>query len=167
MNATVVHRLALVGRASVMLIASLASASAGAAGTPIYKCFDKQLGVLYTDVPCKDGEEVDIRAGDADPAALARLQRELDALDRSVERRVAEDRRTALQRQYAAQFAYLPETEPVAYPDEATYAPSGYGFVPYYGYDRARPKALRPSKRFEPQSAVPASLRAASRMPPR
>lgn len=161
MSAVSAHRRAFIGRASLVLVALLASASAGAAGAPIYKCFDKDLGVLYTDVPCKDGEQVDIRAGDADPAAVARLQRQLDALDQSADRRIAEDRRAAIQRQYAAQFAYLPENSISTYPDETAYAPYGYGFVPYYGYDRPRPKPMRPGRRLENQYAVPASPRSA------
>jgi hypothetical protein len=45
------------------------------AATTVYKCFDVTLGVLYTDQPCK-GEQMDIRAGEADPVAVAELQRE-------------------------------------------------------------------------------------------
>jgi hypothetical protein len=50
-----------------------------AAKTPIYKCLDKNLGLLYTDEPCKDGEQLNIRAGDADSAAVARPERQRDA----------------------------------------------------------------------------------------
>jgi hypothetical protein len=52
---------------------------------------------VYTDVPCKDGERLDVRAGDADPAAIARLDREREALDRSVAQRIADERRATLE----------------------------------------------------------------------
>src|SRR5262245_65807441 len=63
---------------SLVIFASLllGTGVAHAASTPIYKCFDKHLALVYTDVPCKDGEQLDLRAGDADPAAVARLERE-------------------------------------------------------------------------------------------
>ncbi len=158
------HRSVLAGCASLVLIALLVSASAAAATAPIYKCFDRNLGVLYTDEPCKGGERVDIRAGDADPAAVARLQHQRDALEQSADRRIAEDRRAALQRQYTAQYAYPPENELGAYPDQAAYAPYGYGVVPYYARNGGRAKALRPRERIERQHAVPASPRPAPRM---
>jgi hypothetical protein len=45
---------------------------------------DKNLGVLYTDEPCKEGEQLNVRAGDADPAAVARLERQRDAPTRAL-----------------------------------------------------------------------------------
>src|SRR5437016_7592482 len=71
----------------------VAVAPATAADTAIYKCFDNHLGLVYTDLPCKDGEKLDIRAGDADPAAVARLERMRDQLDQSAARRIVDDRR--------------------------------------------------------------------------
>jgi len=74
----------------------------GAAALPIYKCMDKSAGIVYTDIPCKDGERMnDLRAGNADPAAIARLDREREAWDRSTAQRLAEERRATLeQRRY-------------------------------------------------------------------
>ena len=69
---------------------------AGATALPIYKCTDRSLGIVYTDVPCKDGERLDVRAGDPDPVAIARLDREREALDRSVAQRIADERRATL-----------------------------------------------------------------------
>jgi hypothetical protein len=66
-----------------------------AATKPIYKCLDKNFGLLYTDEPCKEGEQLDIRAGDADPAAVARLERQRDALDQSAAQRIADMHRAA------------------------------------------------------------------------
>jgi hypothetical protein len=67
-----------------------------AATTPIYRCLDSNLGLLYTDEPCKDDEELNIQAGDADPAAVARLERVRDALDQSAAPRMAEPHRATV-----------------------------------------------------------------------
>jgi hypothetical protein len=74
------------------------------AATTVYKCFDKTLGVLYTDLPCT-GEQMNIRAGDADPVAVAELQREREALSRSAAQRIADNRRAAPEREFVAQAA--------------------------------------------------------------
>ena len=74
-------------------LAWLAPLSGLAATEPIYKCIDANLRVAYTDVPCKNGEQLDIHAGEADPAAMARLQRERDRLDQSAAQRIADQQR--------------------------------------------------------------------------
>jgi len=79
----------------------LAPLSGLATTAPIYKCVDANLRLLYTDEPCKGGEQMNIRAGDADPAAVARLQRERDAFDQRAAQRVADQRR---QQDWAAQY---------------------------------------------------------------
>ena len=57
--------------------AALFGAFAAAAGAQtVYRCDDGKGGVLYADVPCKQGIRVDIPSGKADPAAIERLQRE-------------------------------------------------------------------------------------------
>ncbi|MFO1396762.1 MAG: hypothetical protein U1F48_06835 [Burkholderiales bacterium] len=118
------------------LTAALAAGSAAAA--PIYKCFDRSLGVLYTDEPCK-GELVDIRAGNADPVALAELQREREAVSRSAAMRIA-----ANQRAPDAPVVTYVEPPPVV---AAPYVDYGYGYPGVYGYapraDRGRPDAER------------------------
>lgn len=120
--------LQLVQRSLIALAASLFGiAAAQAANTPIYKCFDKHLALVYTDVPCKDGEELDLRAGDADPAAVARLERERELLSQSAAQRIADERRAALERDLADRSRPV-MAEPNA-PDQ--YADYGYG---YYGY---------------------------------
>jgi hypothetical protein len=78
-------------------VITMASGTTWAAATTVYKCFDKNLGVLYTDVPCK-GEQMSIRAGEADPVAVAELQRERDALSRSAAQRIADSCCAALDR---------------------------------------------------------------------
>ena len=95
----------------------------------IYKCLDRSLGILYTDVPCKEGERLDVRAGDADPAAIAQLAREREALDRSAAQRIADERRATLQRRY-----YDPGPAYLG-PDVAAYAEAPDYYSPYgYGY---------------------------------
>ena len=140
--------------ASLVYLAGIASA----AGTPIYKCFDKNLGLLYTDVPCKDGEQLDLRPGDADPASVARLERERDRLDQSVAQRILDERRAALQRD----LVYGPRDD-VFYggggPDYSPDYDSGYGYpllaYPYYSHPRPKrphmpPRIVAQAPRFAP-----------------
>ena len=140
-------------------IFALAVGTSAAGTTQVYKCFDKHLGVLYTDEPCKDGERLDIRAGDADPTALARLQRERDALDQSAAQRITDERRAALQRNIVAQSAYVPYVPEGAYgpyAGEAAYVPYGYyALAPYYRDNGRHATGKRSPKRFERTHAVP------------
>ena len=89
-------------QAIVALCVALLVPAGASAATPIYKCLDRNLGLVYTDEPCKDGERMNIRAGDADPAAVARLERARDAIDQSVAQRITDQRRAADQRDLAA-----------------------------------------------------------------
>jgi hypothetical protein len=134
------HRSSTLGSAlratlALALIGAIAP-NAVAAASPIYKCFDKSLSVVYTDLPCRDGEVVDIRAGNADPAAIARLERERDALDRSSAQRITDLRRAQLERSFStANYgpdygAYAPGYDGETYADAGLYLPYGYG----YGY---------------------------------
>jgi hypothetical protein len=97
-----------------------------AATTPIYKCLDKNLGLLYTDEPCKEGEQLNIRPGDADPAAVARLERLRDALDQSASQRIADLRRAPAEGRSASRSQYEPLDERGSY----DYGPA---YVPDYG----------------------------------
>ena len=145
-----------VSRVAQVAIALLALMSAAAlAATPIYRCLDRNLGVLYTDEPCRDGERMDIRAGDADLAAVARLERERDALDRSAAQRITDERRAALQRRYAVQPMYGPEETVAAYADASEYMPYGYGFVSPSSSARPRASGMRHDRRTEGQHVVP------------
>ena len=133
---------------------AIASDYALAATSTVYKCFDKNLAVLYTDEPCK-GEQLNIRAGDADPVAVAALQREREALSRSAAQRIADNRRAALDREYAAQWAYRPAEVLPPYADADVYYPAGYGFVPYSAAKRPRQPDVQPFRRFERERFVP------------
>lgn len=68
---------------------ALAAGTADAAVTSVYKCFDRNLNVVYTDQPCR-GEHLSIETGIVDHAAVAELQREREAVTRSAAQRVAE-----------------------------------------------------------------------------
>ena len=113
--------------------AVLGCSHAGAA--TIYKCFDRSLGVLYTDEPCK-GEALDIRPGSADPVALAELQREREALSRSAAQRIADTRRPL--ETPVMTYVAPPESMPSPYFDYGYPAYWG-GYVPngYRGTDRS------------------------------
>ncbi len=118
-------------RAALAALAIGAALPASAAVTTVYKCFDRNLGVLYTDQPCR-GEQLDIEAGHADPAAIAELQREREALSRAMAQRIADNRRA-------------PEDAPayVMVPPQAgseIYYPAGWGYGAPYAEDRGRPR---------------------------
>src|SRR6476659_855136 len=114
-----------------------------AAGTPIYKCFDRNLGLLYTDEPCKEGEQMDLRPGDADPAAVARLERLRDALDQSASQRIADMRRVPAEGKVASrsQYPLLDEGGPYDYgpPYVSDYGIVAHRFVHHRGM-RLRPQ---------------------------
>ena len=133
-------------------VVAIASAPTWAAATTVYKCFDKNLGVLYTDEPCK-GEKLIIRAGEADPLAVAELQREREALSRSAAQRIADNRRAALEREYAAQRAYAPAEALPAYAGADGYYPGGYGVIPYPAAKRGRPP-MRDFRRHDRERVV-------------
>src|SRR5439155_10911225 len=80
----------------------LVAPSALATTTTIYKCFDRHLSLVYTDSPCKEGERMDIDAGDANPVAVAKLEHARDMLDRAAAERIADERHAALERGLAA-----------------------------------------------------------------
>jgi len=138
-----------VGALMVLGLLLVAPVSSSAATTPIYKCFDKNLGLLYTDEPCQ-GEVLNIRAGDADPAAVARLERARDALDQSAAQRIVDERRAAAQRDLAA--SYAGGVEPNAYDSTAANAPYDYGVGwGYPGFARHHPPRSRPHRPLEPR----------------
>ena len=140
-------------------IAAAAMALAGparAVNAPIYKCLDNHLNLVYTDLPCKEGEVVDIRAGDADPAAVARLERERDLLDQSAAQRMSDERRAALSPAYPA---WLPEEESPPDTLSGDYGYGGYGFG-YLTYPPLRRPPLhypRPHRPHTVRATVPAT----------
>jgi hypothetical protein len=144
----------VLGAALALGLIALACGSAAAATAPIYKCLDRNLGLVYTDVPCKDGERMDLRAGDADPVAVARLERERDALDRSAAQRIADERHAALQRIYSPPD-YAPYYDAAPYAEAAEYFPYWYGVLAYAPVARQRAASARNDRRSARQSVVP------------
>jgi hypothetical protein len=130
----------MLGNIRFVLVASglalVASGSASAATTTVYKCFDRNLTVLYSDEPCS-GEQMNVKTNVADPAALAELQHERDALARSAAQRLADSRRASLERAAAAPWVYVPEEDFGTYAGGAAYVPYGYAGIP-----AGRPKRL-------------------------
>ncbi len=149
-NAILILNLAsAVARALTALgLAVLAILPASAANTPIYKCFDSHLGLVYTDLPCKDGEKLDIRAGDADPAAVARLEHVRDQLDQSAAQRIVDERRAAERIALASRLRRDAEEERSAAATTAAYLPFDYGYVyaPFLPVTRTHPSRARSHK---------------------
>lgn len=128
---------------------------ADAATAPIYKCLGNDLGMIYTDQPCKGGERLDVHAGDADPTAVARLQSARDQLDRSAAARLVEERRAATQRDLAA-WARRQREEDRSATDTSEYAalsPYDYSLPWYSGL--APTHARHPSRPHPPRPAAP------------
>jgi hypothetical protein len=141
----------------VLLLFALAlmPASAPATGAAIYKCFDNRLGLVYTDLPCKDGEKLEIRAGEADPDAVARLDRIRDQLDQSAAQRISDERRAAAQRAYADQLRQeAEERTPPAY--AGAYEPYfDYGYVAYPPFAERHPPREKPRKADRARGSAP------------
>lgn len=139
---------------------TLGIASAHAEGMPIYKCLDRNLGIVYTDLPCKDGEKLDLRPGSADPAAVARLERDREELNMAAQQRLADERRASLQRDLA--YYSQPPAPIMVGPGPQDYSTDygdyGYGYplfaYPSYGMRSRFPRAnpfIKPSQpRFAP-----------------
>jgi hypothetical protein len=109
----------------------------GMAATPIYKCVGPDMRVLYTDVPCSNGERLDIRAGDADPDAVSKVERERDALARSATQRIEDERRASTTRQVAAESVDS-RSRNVSADDSPGYYPYGWGWAPSHRDKRPR-----------------------------
>ena len=116
-------------------VLACAAPSATAAVTTVYKCFDRSLGVVYTDQPCR-GEQLDIEAGRVDQNAIAELQREREALSRAVAQRIADNRRAPV-----ASSDYVAAMPPPAESD--VYYDAGWGYYAPYANDRLRDRDHR------------------------
>jgi len=133
-------------------VALLVAGNAWASSTMVYKCFDRNQGVLYTDEPCR-GEQMNVQVTDANPLAVAELQRERDALARSTAQRLADGHRAALDNAYAAQYVYPPGEDAGAYTDANGYFPY-YGTLAYASGRRAHAAAMHPVKQVKRQRVV-------------
>ena len=136
---------ALIAAGALVLAASVADAATAS----IYKCPGANLVVIYTDQPCKGGEQLDIRAGDADAAAVAQLQRVRDQLDWSAAVRIGEERRTAAQRDLAALARRERDEDRSAAYDALPWYPA---FVAMHS---AHPRRPHPPRTAAPRSFAP------------
>jgi Domain of unknown function (DUF4124) len=132
-------------------LALVALASSSMAASPVYKCVDESHQWLYTDVPCKDGEMLDLHAGEADPAAMAKLNR--DAFDLTAARRIADQ-----QRLQQSPVRYAVAEDQAVYEPQYDYGPGWWvpGYVPsrashprsrkllHSGHVPAKPSTPRP-----------------------
>ena len=146
MNVRIGKKRRYAGGSCIAICTLVFAAGSWAASTPIYKCLDKNLGLLYTDQPCKDGEQLDIRPGDADPAAVARLERQRDALDQDAARRIAALRQAPVQGQGAPRLRYDPVDQSGSYDYEPAY-------VADYG-TQSRPSTHRHPKQAPPHPRI-------------
>ncbi len=97
---------------------------------------------------------MNIRAGDADPVAVARLERARDAIDQSAAQRIADQRRAAELRDLAA--SYVSADGRYAYDYAAPYTPYDYGAIGWFpGFARHHPLRPRPPKLMEPRHVAP------------
>jgi hypothetical protein len=143
-----------------LLVVGLLYASFGSswAATPIYKCFDRKSDVVYTDLPCKDGAPLDVRAGDADPVAVARLERARDALDQSAAQRISDMRWAGMQRTVVPPWYGGPAGP--GWADDSADTPydygSGWGFPGFAigGFGNGRPPHKRPRGAFKAQGVA-------------
>lgn len=144
---------------TAMMIAAgalvLATGAADAATALIYKCLGANLVVIYSDQPCNGGEQLDIRAGEADPAAVAQLQRARDQLDWSAAMRIAEERRMAGQRDLAALARRERDEDRSAEYDPAD-GPSPYALLWYPAFGSVHPP--HPQRAHPPRTAAPRSF---------
>lgn len=154
MRAQTAAALKIAGEACLALCFTGFMAGSGwAATTSVYKCVDRNLGLVYTDEPCKDGERLDIRSGDADPAAVARLERQGDALEQSADQRIADQRRAAAAGGLASPLPYGPVEQGGGYDNAPAYL-GYYGLLAYPVMHRhpLRPRQPRrhPVRHFAP-----------------
>jgi len=111
------------------LAAAIGHSVASEAAAPVYKCPDPAGGLMYTDMACKGGEKLDLRAGEANPRAIERLALEQRAASEHFAAQRAAEAFEAAQRR-AADFSpsdapIQPEGEP-----HCAYCGVGYGYAP-------------------------------------
>jgi hypothetical protein len=139
------------------------SAVANAAEVPTYKCVESTGSVLYTDMPCKGGQLLDIRAGASDPAAVQRLEQAQAAFDRYAAQRATDAQIESARRE---ELSLLREEEAARMAADAatTYTDNNYalawGSFPAFvrhPFHRHRPARMPMSARVihKPPMAVP------------
>lgn len=117
----------------------------------VYRCDDGKGGVLYTDAPCRQGAQVDLLPGRADPVAIERLQREQKAFD---ERHAVREARLRAEAQAAREAQRKPAEAPPAPVETYAYPPWAWGG--WTAWPPVPPRPPRPPPPPEPAPYVPA-----------
>lgn len=143
--------------ASMCMFSIVVAAYASTAGAAVYKCTEPGGQVLYSDIPCKGGAVVDVRAGEADPGAIDRLERERVEFERNMSLRRAADEAAAIRRE--ALNAQLREAEAAQRMAEAAANSAPQYYVPAFGFVAPRLKRHAHSHKVTraPRHNVPAS----------
>ena len=127
---------------------SFGIADAIGADTQIYKCSQPNGGVLYTDLACKGGTELNIRLGPIDPAASVRLEHAQAELDATAARRTAEEEMAAARREESTRLQLETDSEQATddpdQPYDSVYAPFGR-----HPHPRHRPPEHDPHTRHD------------------
>lgn len=131
-------------RLALAACACALAAPVAAGTTAVYKCFDRNLNVLYTDQPCA-GELLEIRGGDPDTTALAALQKERDALAKSVQQRIADSRKPP--EAVAPPTPAVPSVALPAYAAGDVFYPAWQASPPHREPRRNRDDAVRDGRR--------------------
>ena len=137
-----------------------------AADTTVYRCPDGNGRVLYTDVPCRNAEVVDLRPGEAAPGAAQRLAAAQAELDAGMQAYRAAEAAAAAQR---ASAAFVPMSPYAALPvADAPY--EDFGYWPWYGGPLNRPDHRPRPPTWPPhvtpvKSVVPATPPRSPRVP--
>jgi len=113
---------------ALLVVAAVFAALPAGATTRVYRCPGDKGVPEYTDQPCKAGAAIEIDAGKPRADASAALQRDRDALDRSMEEWRARDERERMAREAYAQEAQNRAGAEDDYGGSVAYLGGGYGY---------------------------------------
>jgi hypothetical protein len=127
----------------------------------VYRCHGVGGAIEYRDYPCKGGAVVDMKPGEADPAAIARLQRSQAEFDRALaRRRMLEDADRRAEEAARAREVPPPYLLPDAYFPDETYLPAFDYYAPFPpARDRADRRPPKERDRTSKERRVPAVIR--------
>ena len=132
-----------------------------AGGSTVYRCHGADGAIEYRDYPCKGGAVVDMKPGEADPAAIARLQRAQAEFDRALaRRRMLEDADRRAEDAARAREVPPPYLLPDAYFPDETYFPAYDYYAPFPPTrDKADRRPPKERDRMSKERRVPAVIR--------
>ena len=127
----------------------------------VYRCRGADGAIEYRDYPCKGGAVVDMKPGEADPAAIARLQRAQAEFDRALaRRRMLEDAGRRAEEAARAREVAPPYLVPDAYFPDETYLPAYDYYAPSPpARDNAGRRPPKERERTSKERRVPAVIR--------